>query len=568
MYLIGIDLGTTNSTIAACKLEAGSPIIQQPIFQRLSLDKEGEESILPSALYFPLAEEKLPLTIGKFARERGKEVPERLFLSAKSWLCHPGIDRKAILGDKISPYKATVEILKHVKASWDKQNPDSPAEAQKVLITVPASFDPAARALTEEAAEEAGFKGVTLMEEPLAAFYAWLHRHEATWRETLKIGDKVLVVDVGGGTTDFTLIEVEEDAGNLTLKRVAVGAHLLLGGDNIDHLLAHLAEEKIGKELDNWQKEVLLFAARSHKEALFGENPPEKLDFTIPGRGSKLIGGALKAALSSEECRTVILEGFFPLIAKENASQPEARAGLSVVGLPYVRDPRLTAQLAKFLSMSGESQAIDAAQFVFPTHVLFNGGTFEAKPFRDRILEQLATWSGKPVQELSGSNLHTSVSEGAVAYGWVREGNKLRVKSGTSRSFYIGVEEARPAIPGVKSPCSAICVVPFGMEEGSSMELSGKVFQLSVGEPAVFRFFSRSAPLLSNGKAVEFGAELSRWKGELTELQPLEVELAKGEDQERSIPVRLKSYVSELGKLELFAMAEDGKQWKLELDLR
>jgi hypothetical protein len=275
----------------------------------------------------------------------------------------------------------------------------------------------------------------------------------------------------------------------------------------------------------------------------------------------------LKFEVTFEEAYQTVLEGFFPLIKNSEASLPNKKGGLSKVGLPYVQDPRVTAQLAKFLSMSGESVEIDPEKFIHPTHILFNGGTLLADALRSRLIEQLNLWSGNKIEELTNADLHFAVSRGAAYFGQVLQGKAIRVKGGTSRSFYIGVEDSRPAIPGVKPPVTAVCVVPFGMEEGSVAEVPSQPFQLTVGELACFRFFSRNAPTLSNGETVQLGQALKKWKGELTELEPLETKLEPQED-ERSVRVHLRTHINELGVLELYAKAQDGREWQLKFDLR
>lgn len=598
-HIIGIDLGTTNCTMAYTPIQTElhvSPVIEQfSIPQLMSAGMQGSHSSLPSFIYYPLEEElaakvaalewnaNLPYAVGTYARDRGAELPARTIASAKSWLCHNGIDRREKIlpfesedvAKKMSPLEACAEILRHMSEAWEAIHPEIPFAAQQILITVPASFDPSARQLVQEAAELAGYPDVVLLEEPQAAFYAWLHAHEEDWRSQLKIGDTILVVDIGGGTTDFTLIGVEEEQGNLSLKRMAVGSHLLLGGDNIDLGLAHLARQKLeeqGHSIDNWQMQALVHQCRQAKETLMGENPPDHVDITILGRGSRLIGNTLKTQVTQEEAYQLLVEGFIPLVGPEEKSPVERRSGIKQIGLPYVQDPRISCQLAKFLSMTGESDTVDMNQFIVPTAVLFNGGTMKAAALRERLLKLLNQWAKKlkksPVKELPGADYDYAVSRGATYYGLARSGSAIRIRSGTSRSYFVGVEEAAPAVPGISPPLRAICIVPFGMEEGNEEELQDQEFALVLGEQAAFRFFSHSTPKLSNGSEPQVGMVVRNWKQELTELHPIETMLDKAELDGKTVRVKLKSKVTELGVLELWCEAPDGRKWKLEFDIR
>lgn len=598
-YIIGIDLGTTNCTMAYTPVKVEDkqlPIIDQArLTQVVHANTQDAPFSLPSFIYYPLPEElaakvaaiewdlSRPYAVGTFARERGGELPSRLIASAKSWLCHNGIDRREPLlpfesedvDTKISPLEACSEILKHLKEAWDFIKPEAPFVQQRILITVPASFDPSARQLVQEAAEKAGYPEIILLEEPQAAFYAWLHTHADEWRKTLKVGDCILVVDVGGGTTDFSLIEVEEEQGNLSLKRLAVGSHLLLGGDNIDLGLAYLMKQKLedqGHAIDDWQLRSLVHQCRKAKEQLMGEHPPEKADITVLGRGSRLIGNTIKTELTREEAHRFVVEGFIPLVGPEERSPTERRGGIQQIGLPYVQDPRISCQLAKFLSMTGEAESASMDQFILPTAVLFNGGTLKAPALREQLMKLLNQWAKtlkKPeVQELPGADYDYAVSRGAVYYGLAREGQAIRIRGGTSRSYFVGVEEAAPAVPGISPPLRAICIVPFGMEEGEERELDQQEFALVLGELATFRFFSHATPKLSNGIEPTVGTLIRNWKQELTELHPIETVLEKKEKDGKTARVKLKSKVTELGVLELWCVAPDGRKWKLEFDIR
>lgn len=598
-YIIGIDLGTTNCTVAYAEKNNDrfdkKAIEQLLIPQITSAGTQEECASLPSFIYFPLKEEleakitevefekKLSYCIGFFARDRGAEIPTRLISSAKSWLCHGAIDRREKILPlemedhhlKMSPFEALAELLKHIKKSWDFKMENAPFALQQIFVTVPASFDPSARQLVLEAAASVGYPEVILLEEPQAAFYAWLDKHHESWRDVLQVGDRVLVVDIGGGTTDFSLISVADEKGDLQLKRDAVGPHLLLGGDNFDLALAYYVKDKLenkGHILSDGQFQSLVHECRKAKEILLGENPPEKVDLTIQGRSSKLIAGTIKAAISQEEIGTLLIEGFFPLVEISERSLAERHLGLQQIGLPYAQDPRVSCQLAKFLSMTGESDSPKMDQFIIPSAILFNGGTMKAFGFRKRMLDQLNKWASllglPPVKELAGADFDYGVSRGAAYYGLARNGKGMRIKSGTSQSYYIGVEEARLAVPGIQPPLKAICIVPFGMEEGTEHELPGCEFALVLGEIAAFRFFSRSVPHLSDGTEPIMGTVVRQWKQELNELHPVEAKLEKQEGDGKTVRVKLHSHLTEVGTLELWCAAEDGRKWKLEFDIR
>lgn len=598
-FIIGIDLGTTNSTVAYTSLhseEAMQPQIQQAsIAQVMEANTLESDYSLPSFIYFPLTEElsanaaslewdaKRPFAVGTYARERGAELPARLIASAKSWLCHAGIDRREKLlpleaedlETKMSPLKACSEILRHLREAWDFAMPEAPFVQQQILVTVPASFDPSARQLIQEAAENAGYPEIVLLEEPQAAFYAWLQTHADEWRTRLKVGDSVLVVDIGGGTTDFSLIVVDEEEGNLTLKRHAVGSHLLLGGDNIDLTLAYHAKQKLeeqGHAIDHWQLQALVHQCRNAKETLLSDDAPKSVEVTVLGRGSKLIGNTLTTQLTKDEIQKIVIDGFVPLVDPEERSPLEKLAGIQQVGLPFVKDPRISCQLAKFLSMTGESDAADMEKFVLPTAVLFNGGTLKATALRKQLLKLLNQWAkalNKPaIEELPGADYDFAVSRGAAYYGLARLGHAVRIRGGVGRSYFVGVEEAAPAVPGFSPPLRAICIVPYGMEEGEEKELHDQEFALILGEQATFRFFSHATPQLSDGTEPEMGTVERNWKRELTELHPIETMLDRSEADGKSVKVKLKSKVTELGVLELWCVAADGRKWKLEFDIR
>jgi molecular chaperone DnaK (HSP70) len=581
MKILGIDLGTTNSALAVAGDDEPAHAIG--ITQVVGPGEIAERSTLPSFLLLPTEHEvaakelqlpwsgPLKYSVGTFARERGAELPHRLVSSAKSWLCNPSIDRTAQVlpfrganreldeamagGERVSPVNASARYLAHLRAAWDDAHEDEPADEQEVLVTVPASFDPVARELTVVAAREAGFEKITLLEEPQAAFYAYLAARGDAWRKDLKPGDVVLVCDVGGGTTDFTLIEVREDGGSLALERIAVGDHILLGGDNMDLALSAVVQRDLGKQLDALQQRALVHACRRAKEDLLGDQAPKSVPVAILGRGSKLIGGTIKADVKRETAEGMLVDGFFPEVAIDARSERRRAGGLREMGLPYAHDPAITRHLAEFLGKTGR----------MPTHVLYNGGVMKADKLRARITGLLRTWSGKDVAELAGADLDLAVAQGAAHYGLVRRGKGIRIRGGTARAYYIGIESAMPAIPGFAPPVKALCVAPQGLEEGSHVALPDDELGMIVGETATFRFFAGLRKDDPAGALVDADAE------GITELDPVE-KLVPVEGERKPgdlVPVQLEAEVTELGTLELWCVARDGKgRWKLEYSVR
>ena len=437
---------------------------------------------------------------------------------------------------------------------------------------MPASFDPTARELTVEAARAAGLTRVTLLEEPQAAFYSWLGVGGETWRDQLKIGDLVLILDVGGGTTDLSLIAVREDGGNLTLERVAVGEHLLLGGDNMDLALAHVAAQRLkeekGKELNPWQARSLWQACRAAKEKLLTSDKKDTAAVTVLGRGTKLIGSSLKTELRRDDLNSVLLEGFFPLCKRGEGPAKRRAVGLAEIGLPFASDAGITRHVAAFLQAQDEVDGtVDG--FAYPSAVLFNGGVFKGGVLRARALEVLTSWAPaghEPLRALEGEDLDLAVARGAAYYGLVRRGKGVRIRGGTARSFYVGIESSLPAVPGMATPLKALCVAPFGLEEGSTAQVGEREFSLLIGEPAEFRFLGSTVR-----KEDTPGQLLDRWGDEeLEELAPLEVTIPPGEGQEPGsvVPVTLRSVVTEIGTLEVHCVGRDGVAHKLEWNVR
>ncbi|WP_165226750.1 Hsp70 family protein [Aquisphaera insulae] len=605
-YVVGIDLGTTNSALAYAASEVegpgsalaaaagtvANPIESLPIPQLVAAGDVSERPLLPSFLYlassreFPAGALDLPWksppdrAVGSFARDHGAKVPGRLVSSAKSWLSHAGVDRRAAVlpwtasedVPRISPVAASAAYLEHLREAWNARVAGKKAEErlenQDVLLTVPASFDAVARELTVEAAGLAGLKHVTLLEEPQAAFYAWLAAQGERWRKHVKVGDILLVCDVGGGTTDLTLIAVTEEAGDLVLSRLAVGEHILLGGDNMDLALAYAVAATLPQGMDGLdpvQRVALGHACRSAKEALFAEPKKAAAPVTVLGRGSKVIGGSIKTELTRELLDRTLLDGFFPACKPTDLPTRGRRVGLAEIGLPYAADPAITRHLARFLGQQAGSLHTGGSM-VLPSAVLFNGGVFKATELRKRVLEVISTWAGKPVPELESTDLDLAVARGAAYYGQVRKGKGVRIRGGVARSYYVGLETSAPAVPGVAPPIKALCVVPMGMEEGTKADVPSPDLGLVIGEPAVFRFLSSTTR-----RDDPVGTILDRWNAEeIQELAPLETTLpAEDGDAGEAVPVRLHSDVNEVGTLELWCQStRDDRRWKLEFNVR
>jgi len=578
-WIVGIDLGTTNCVLACIDTEAAEPAIEVvPVPQVVGPRRVEGRTLLPSFLYLASPEEvgtvDLPwserqdVAVGTYARERGAEVPVRLIASAKSWLCQSGVDRTAAIlpwgaaedTRRLSPLAASAAYLRHLREAWDATRAADGARLaeQDVYLTVPASFDASARELTVRAAAEAGLDHVTLLEEPQAACYAWIAAAGDAWRRQVRVGDVLLVCDVGGGTTDLSLIAVVEEEGALTLRRVAVGDHILLGGDNMDLALAYLLRERLaasGTVLDEWQMRGLVHACRAAKERLLGAAAPAQVPVAILGRSRRVVGGALKIDLTREDAERVLVDGFFPRVDAAATPARGRRAGLQEIGLPYAADARLTAHLAEFLARHR-----DAGR---PTALLFNGGVFHGAALRTRVLDVVGGWLDG-VRELEGIHLDHAVARGAAYHGLARRGRGIRIRGGAARAYYLGVELAMPAVPGMPPPIKAVCVVPRGMEEGSEADLPGSEFGLRVGEPTEFRMLGSTS---REGDVI--GTELERWNGELEELAPLVTTLPWPDHEGTIVPVRLHVHLTEIGTLEIWCVARDGGQrWRLEFGVR
>ncbi|HTB71657.1 MAG TPA: Hsp70 family protein [Polyangiaceae bacterium] len=608
-FAVGIDLGTTHSALAVAPLDTDTPRPQViTIPQLVAAGQIDTPSLLPSFLYFAHESDGLQglpwdaersFAVGEYARARGIDAPARVIASAKSWLSHPTVDRRAgilPLGapedvEKISPVEASWRYLEHLSEAFDARfgGGDAAFVKQDVVVTVPASFDASARELTVEAALAAGIENLTLLEEPQAALYAWTLGMGDAWRRQLRPGDVVLVVDVGGGTTDFSAIAAVEKDGALDLVRVAVGDHILLGGDNMDLALAHLVRQKLeaeGKAVDRWQQVSLVHACRVAKEQLLTDAAQSRAPIAIASRGSALLGGTLRSELTREEVTRTIVDGFFPTVAGDARPTTRARAALTQLGLPYASDPAATRHLAAFLArqagalsrLEGFARQQDASasgrapRLLHPTAVLFNGGVMKADALRERLVTTLDTWLAEdgadPVRVLEGADLDLAVARGACAYGLVRKGKGLRIRGGTARAYYVGIESAVPAVPGIEPPVTALCVAPFGMEEGTEADLPLQELGVIVGEPVRFRFFGSS--VRRDDRA---GDSIDDFKDDLDELPPIEITLpAEGRREGDVVPVRLRSHVTEVGTLLLEAEPvrplDKDERWRVELSVR
>jgi hypothetical protein len=602
-YAVGIDLGTTHCVMAYVDLtqSEGETVVQEMVAipQLTGPGAVEEQLLLPSFLYLPHPDELtasdliLPWgaqpVVGELARNLGSRTPIRLVSSAKSWLCHPGVDRRAPIlpveappeVQQVSPLQASVNYLEHLRHAWDYQHPEAPLVEQQLTITVPASFDPAARELTDEAAVTVGFTQRILLEEPQAALYSWILASQGNWRKQVKVGDIILVVDLGGGTTDLSLMAVTERDGSLELNRIAVGDHILLGGDNMDLALAHVVRNKLATgniNLDLWQLQALTHGCRTAKEAMLTDSSIDTMPVVVPSRGSRLIGGTIRTELTREEVTQTLVEGFFPQVEVSARPAARARTALTKLGLPYAQDAGITRHLAAFLgrqthaaeALAGFVSVPPNASFLHPTAVLFNGGVFKAPLLAERTLNLLNAWlqaeGAPPVRLLEGADLDLAVARGAAYYGYVRRGRGVRIRGGTAKAYYVGIESAMPAVPGMEPPIQALCIAPFGMEEGTEADLPPQEVGLVVGEPVRFHFFGSSVR-----REDKVGTVLEQWSPEeVEELEEIEANLpAEDRPPGEVVPVRLHAAVTEVGTLRLEAVPRTGDEtWKVEFDVR
>ncbi len=586
-FLVGIDLGTTNSALAyldrQAKGAAKAQLTTFPVAQLVAPGEIGSPPLLPSFLYIPGPHDLPPGAIhtpwnpkpvdavGVFARNHGGKIPGRLVTSAKSWLCHPGVDRTAPLlpwgappdALKVSPLEASAKYLKHLVDAWNHapgRSPDDKLEDQPVTLTVPASFDDTARTLTAEAAKLAGLKHVTLLEEPQAAFYAWLGTHTPQEAGKLRPGMRCLVVDVGGGTSDFSLIRVGEEQGDLTFVREAVGDHLLLGGDNMDLALARAVEGKLPSgKLDAAQFGSLVQACRAAKEVLLSPNAPAEIPVTVVGRGRSVVGGTVAVPVTGADVSAVLFDGFFPAAGFDADPGRTNRAGLHEMGLPYVADAAVTKHLAAFLRQHLPADGtVDA--------ILFNGGVFTPPTLRTRVIDVMRPWFTRagPAWDplvLTSPSLDLAVAWGAAYAGHLRQTGGRRIGGGIPRSYYLGVATGDNTDP---ADAPVVCVVPRQLEEGQEVSIPAPVFELALGQPVLFPLFTST--VRGDDRP---GDVLTLAKSQLLQLPPLHTVLRGGKRAGvKTVPVTLAARCTEIGTLELFCVSGEGNRWRLEFNVR
>ncbi|MBR7635360.1 Hsp70 family protein [Janthinobacterium lividum] len=584
-FLVGIDLGTTNTVVAyanaanAADMQASIQLFA--IEQLVAPGEVGARPLLPSLRYHPAAGELaagdllLPwpqqdlehAVLGALARQLGAQVPGRLVSSAKSWLSHANVDRQAPIlpwgaeADvaKVSPVAASASYLAYVRAAWNHRFPDSPLEEQELVLTIPASFDEGARALTLEAARMAGLPALRLVEEPQAAFYDFLQRQRATLREDLANTRRILVCDVGGGTTDFSLINVDfDDDGEPQLTRSSVGNHLILGGDNMDLALAHLVETRMaagsegGMKLSAARLSQLMERCRAAKELLLSNDAPESATVTLLGAGSRLIGGSRSVDVTREEVAAMVVDGFFPKVELSEVAR-KGRAGIVEFGLPYAQDAAITRHLAGFLQQH---------QCALPDTLLLNGGVFRADALARRLAETLAHWRGQPLTILHNDNPDVAVARGAVAYALARRGQAPRIGGGSPRSYFLVLGEAG-------KDKRAVCILPRGSASGEEIRLTERLFALCLGRPVRFHL---ATSLFEAGTPPQLGEIVDLDAGEYLRLPPLASVLHDKQDasDKREITVQLATVMTEVGTLEVHcvAAADAGQRWLLEFQLR
>jgi molecular chaperone DnaK (HSP70) len=603
-YVVGIDLGTTNSALAYVDTAKSPRTVETFLVPQLVAAGTVEAlEVLPSFHYEPAGGEfaagqlRLPgrpadeaTVVGRFARDHGTQVPARLVASAKSWLCHSGVDRQAELlpwqapGDvtRLSPVEVSARYLGHLRMAWDAAFPGEPLAAQEIALTLPASFDEIARELTVQAARKAGLARVVLIEEPQAAFYAWLHKQASDWSTRVQPGQTILVVDIGGGTSDFTLIRVRPGEGSARSKgvprfhRVAVGEHLILGGDNLDLALAKRLEERMlgpGKTLDPERWGGLLRRARDAKERLLADNAPETLTITLGGGGTRLIGGGLRCEVTRDEVEQWLVEGFLPLV--DASERPERkRSGFQELGLPYAPDPAISRHLAAFLAAHAQSASNDPTQPVptgtlaRPDVLLLNGGFFHAPKLAARLIALLQRWFRTPATPdwsplvLDHDRLDLAVARGAAYYGLVRRGEGVAISAALPRSYYLGTEDVSATGEVTRA---ALCVMPAGTEAGAEVDLAAREFDLRVGQPVEFPIYVSSTRLIDPA-----GAVVAIEPEAMTMLPPVRTVLqGQRKSETGTLRVRLQSRLTEIGTLDLWCAETEGtRRWKLQFDVR
>ncbi|EOW9663623.1 Hsp70 family protein [Vibrio parahaemolyticus] len=602
-FLVGIDLGTTNTVVAYCEITDNLEQSEVSLFDIDQLIGPGEvvrKPLLPSFRYHPAVGQISPsdltlpwdnepvagdinnVIVGEWARELGAKVEGRQVSSAKSWLSHQAVDRNSDIlpwagaqdVDKVSPVIASASYLNHIRQAWNYRHPSNKLEDQDVVVTVPASFDETARKLTLEAAELAGLKKIVLLEEPQAVCYDWYARHQQTAANELKDLPLILVCDVGGGTTDLSLIEAKFTHDDLALDRIGVGEHLMLGGDNLDLALAHLAESRFSqnKKLTAASLTKLIQQTRKAKENLLSASAPDEVKITMLGSGSKLLGGTKSIALSKQEVHQIALDGFFPL--SDFSEVPDKRRSAVVeFGLPYVADPAVSKHVAEFLTQHQQvSRAAlgieDDKQNAIPVGLLLNGGVFNSDLVTERVTTLLSDWRGAPVTVLDNPHPDWSVALGAVAFGKARRGAQLKIGGGAARSYFLHLQEKNKM-------GKALCLLAKGTEEGHEIRLSGRRFSLTLGEPVRFNLLTSTHDTLTNNTAIQNGVMIDVDPDLFAPLPPyittLEGEGAELQaNQKERVEVQLACQLTEVGtlKMECVSAEDDKKRWELEFEVR
>ncbi|HGS5280637.1 TPA: Hsp70 family protein [Vibrio parahaemolyticus] len=602
-FLVGIDLGTTNTVVAYCEITDNLEQSEVSLFDIDQLIGPGEvvrKPLLPSFRYHPAVGQISPsdltlpwdnepvagdinnVIVGEWARELGAKVEGRQVSSAKSWLSHQAVNRNSDIlpwagaqdVDKVSPVIASASYLNHIRQAWNYRHPSNKLEDQDVVVTVPASFDETARKLTLEAAELAGLKKIVLLEEPQAVCYDWYARHQQTAADELKDLPLILVCDVGGGTTDLSLIEAKFTHDDLALDRIGVGEHLMLGGDNLDLALAHLAESRFSqnKKLTAASLTKLIQQTRKAKENLLSTSAPDEVKITMLGSGSKLLGGTKSIALSKQEVHQIALDGFFPL--SDFSEVPDKRRSAVVeFGLPYVADPAVSKHVAEFLTQHQQvSRAAlgieDDKQNAIPVGLLLNGGVFNSDLVTERVTTLLSDWRGAPVTVLDNPHPDWSVALGAVAFGKARRGAQLKIGGGAARSYFLHLQEKN-------NLGKALCLLAKGTEEGHEIRLSGRRFSLTLGEPVRFNLLTSTHDTLTNNTAIQNGVMVDVDPDLFAPLPPYITTLeGKGAElqanQKERVEVQLACQLTEVGtlKMECVSAEDDSKRWELEFEVR
>ena len=605
-YVVGIDLGTTNSAVTYIDTEESPWKIRVLSIPQFVAAGETESlDTLPSFYFQPVqtgdpasrAQLKMPwdkkspsFCVGAYARDETARTSGRGIASAKSWLCHTAVDRTAALlpwqgaGDvkRLSPVEVSSQYLRHVRKAWDQQFPDQPLAEQDIVLTLPASFDEVARELTVEAASIAGLARVVLIEEPQAAFYAWVYKHDSDWESRVRIGQKILVCDIGGGTTDFTLIRVRKSAQSevaesdvkqaekIQFHRVAVGNHLILGGDNLDLAIARYLEQKLtdGGNLEAYQWDVLVGTSRRIKEQMLSDEGADTITVSLPSRGSKLIGGSLQTEVTRDEIRGLIIDGFLP---KVNVTDKPLRhaSGFQEFGLPYASDPGITRYLADFLTTHASAGEADSTETkpgdAKPDVVLFNGGFFASPILRDTVIGQISKWfqteddAGWSPQLLANDRLDLAVARGAAYYGIVRRDMGVRIAASLARSYYIGIGK------NDAGENQAICIMPGNAEPGQTFTLDERQFLLTISEPVEFSIYVSSTRL-----ADQPGQVLTIDPEQMTSLPPIRTVLrAKSRNEKRDVSVKLQIGLTEIGTIDLACLEQESdRSWQLRFDIR